>query len=108
MMVVRRKSEDGELFHWITIRRPTAVEMVSATTTRRAVFARLPAGLAAAVNSDIAAEDTFIITATNMRRASRARQRHATNGGFPATDRENTVRAWLIGRLSAFAYSVPD
>jgi hypothetical protein len=32
-----------------------------------------------------------------MRRGSRARQRYATNGGIPAMNRENTVRAWLIG-----------
>jgi hypothetical protein len=140
MMMVRRKSEDREPFHWITSRRPTAIEMISATATRRAVFAMMPAGLAAVANSDIAAEDTFmcylsafpaivrgarvavdrrrprdhcsqeadtepaglgrfavarivIITTTNMRRGSRARQRYATNGGFPAMNRENTVRA---------------
>ena len=29
----------------------------------------------------------MIITTTNMRRGSRARQRYATNGGFPATKR---------------------
>src|ERR1700693_4755705 len=108
MMMARRKSEDGEPFHRITSRRPTAIEMVSATATRRAVFAMMPAGLAAVANSDIAAEDTFMwlperasITTTNMRRGSRARQRYATNGGFPAMNRENTVRAQLIGRLSA-------
>ena len=33
------------------------------------------------------------MTTTNMRRGSGARQRYATNGGFPAMNRENTVRA---------------
>jgi hypothetical protein len=32
--------------------------MISATAMRRAVFAKMPAGLAAVANSDIAAEDT--------------------------------------------------
>jgi hypothetical protein len=40
--------------------------MVSATATRRAVFARMPAGLAAVANSDIAAEDTFMWLPVNV------------------------------------------
>src|SRR3954466_6707479 len=57
-MMVRRKSEDGELFQWIIIRRPTLMEMVSATAIRRDVFAMMLTGFAAAATSDIAAEDT--------------------------------------------------
>ena len=34
-----------------------------------------------------------IMTVPSMRRGSRARQRYATNGGLPAMNRENTVRA---------------
>ena len=59
-MMVRRKSEDGELFQWVIIRSQTPMEIVSATATRRAVFAMMPTGLAAVANSDIAAEDTFM------------------------------------------------
>src|SRR5262249_26155746 len=44
MMLVRRKSEDGELLQTPVIRRPTPVDMISATATRRDVFAMKPAG----------------------------------------------------------------
>jgi hypothetical protein len=40
-------------------RSPTPIEIVSAATTRRDVFATMPAGLAAVDNSDMAVEDTF-------------------------------------------------
>lgn len=36
------------------------LEIVSATATRRDVFAMMPIGLAPVANSDIAAEDTFM------------------------------------------------
>ncbi len=52
-MMVRRKSEDGELLQKLIIRRPTAIDMVSATETRRDVFAMMPAGLAAVNSSDM-------------------------------------------------------
>ena len=37
-MMVRRKSEDGELLQLVIIRRPTPIDIVSATATRRVVF----------------------------------------------------------------------
>src|SRR5438067_9954797 len=36
----KRKSEDGELLQTLIIRRPTPIDIVSATATRRDVFAR--------------------------------------------------------------------
>jgi hypothetical protein len=36
------------------------------------------------------------MTTTNMRRGLRARQRYATNGGFPAMNRKNTGRIKLV------------
>ena len=52
-MMVRRKSEDGELLQPRIIRRPTPIDIVSATATRRAVFAMMAAGLAAVAGSDM-------------------------------------------------------
>jgi hypothetical protein len=52
-MMVRRKSEDGELLQTLIIRRPTPIDIVSATATRRAVFAMMAAGLAAVASSDM-------------------------------------------------------
>jgi hypothetical protein len=57
-MMVLRKSEDEEPFHGVTIRRPAPMATASATATRRAVFARMPTGLAAVATSVIAAKDT--------------------------------------------------
>jgi hypothetical protein len=37
----------------VIIRRPTPIEMVSATATRRDVFAMMPAGLATVASSDM-------------------------------------------------------
>ena len=45
-------------------RKPTPIEMVSATATRRDVLAMMPTGFAAAANSDIAAEDIFMWVGT--------------------------------------------
>jgi len=52
-MMVRRKSEDGELLQTLIIRRPTPIDIVSATATRRAVFAKMAAGLAAIASWDM-------------------------------------------------------
>ncbi len=52
-MMVRRKSEDGELLQTLIIRRPTPIDIVSATATRRDVFAMMAAGLAAVASSDM-------------------------------------------------------
>ena len=52
-MIVRRKSPP--LHPLCIIRIATAMEIVNATPTRRAVFAIKPAGLAAVASSDIAA-----------------------------------------------------
>src|SRR3954470_16142379 len=52
-MMVRRKSEDGELLHVVIIRRPTPIASVSATTRRRVVFAAMPTGLAVLATSDM-------------------------------------------------------
>src|SRR2546423_4667456 len=51
--MVRRKSEDGELFHLVINRRATPIDIVSATATRRDVFAIMPVGLAAVATSDM-------------------------------------------------------
>src|SRR4051812_19778643 len=48
--LVRRKSADGELVHPCINRRPTPIEIVSATATRRDVLAMSPTGLAAAAS----------------------------------------------------------
>src|SRR5258705_12797046 len=53
-MMVRRKSEDGELLQTLIIRRPTPIDIVSATATRRDIFAMMAAGLAAVASSDMA------------------------------------------------------
>jgi len=52
-MMARRKSEDRELHQTLVIRRPTPIDIVSATATRRAVFAMMAAGLAAVARSDM-------------------------------------------------------
>ena len=44
---------DGELLHVCIIRRPTPIDIVSATATRRVVFTTMPAGLAVVVSSDM-------------------------------------------------------
>ena len=55
------------------------MEIVSATATRRDVFAMKPAGLAAVANSDIAAEDTFMwlpeLTSSEVRADERPHRR---------------------------------
>ena len=59
-MVVRRKSEAIEPPHPSIInRRPTPIEKISATATRRDVFAMKLAGFAAVALSAIEREDTF-------------------------------------------------
>ena len=52
-MIVRRKSENGELLHPVSIRRPTPIDIVSATANRRDLFAMKPADLAAVAGSDM-------------------------------------------------------
>jgi hypothetical protein len=43
----------GELLQTLIIRRPTPIDIVSATATRRDVFAMMPAGFAAVASSDM-------------------------------------------------------
>jgi hypothetical protein len=52
-MIVRRNSADGELLQVVIIRRPTPIDIVSATATRRDVFTIMPAGFAAVAASDM-------------------------------------------------------
>jgi hypothetical protein len=52
-MMVRRKSAVGELLHVVIIRRPTTIDIVSATATRRVVFTTMPIGLAVVASSDM-------------------------------------------------------
>src|SRR3954451_13630224 len=51
--LVRRKSADGEFLHPCIIRRPTPMEIVSATAARRDVLAISPTGFAALAASDM-------------------------------------------------------
>jgi hypothetical protein len=80
-------------------RSPTPIEIVSATTTRRDVFATMPAGLVAVDNSVIAVEDTFSVT-NHAPRASRATAR-CDERRIPAMNRKNSgLNPWLGGRDS--------
>jgi hypothetical protein len=102
-MMSRRKSADREPPHVVIIRRPTLIDIVSATATRRAVFAMMPTGLAAAANSDMTlripvsglrergsrdrAEGGTSSTCTPLsRHACRANNRIATKGVFARTN----------------------
>src|SRR5216110_1874475 len=52
-MLVRRKSADGELLQTYISRRPTLTDIVSATATRRDVFAMTPSGFEVIRSSDM-------------------------------------------------------
>jgi hypothetical protein len=52
-MLVRRKSADGELLQPYISRRPTPTDIVSATATRRDVFAMTPSGFGVIPSSDM-------------------------------------------------------
>jgi hypothetical protein len=71
-MMVRRKSEAGELRHVVNIRRPTTIDIVSATATRRDVFAMKPAGRAAAATSDMTRGYLLVGDLSALRGAMRA------------------------------------